>query len=330
MYITAGEVMKKITGKNWGQEIHDRFFQPLGMTRSITSIKDLDKKGNYATPHSLTEGKHNPIPWEDWETIAATGGIISSVKDMAQWMIFNLNHGIWKGDTLLSKDSRNMIWTIHNPFSVNHTDADNATHLRGYALGWSVSDYHGRLRIGHTGGYSGMLSAVALIPDEKLGVVILTNGLTPIYSPLVNYTIDAFLKVQEKDLSGLVLKEVKEYKDHRIDERKKARVMNTKPTLSLDQYAGEYKSDNYGKITVKQEGGKLKIYFEHTPDYTATLEHWHYDVFEIKWDNADLLSWFSFGTVKFELDNNNKVTGLQFDVPNNDIFFEELKVKKIN
>jgi CubicO group peptidase (beta-lactamase class C family) len=329
MYITAGELMKKITGRPWGEEISARFFQPLGMTRSITTTKDLSKKGNYATPHSLFNDQHKPIPWEDWEHVAATGGIISSVKDMSQWMIFNLNHGVWKGDTLLSKESRNLIWSIHNPFVVDHTDADKATHLRGYGLGWSLSDYHGRLRAGHSGGYSGMLSMVALVPDENLGVVVLTNGMASVFAPLVNYTIDAFLKVPEKDWSGIMLKDLKAHPDTRIDQRKKARITDTRPSVSLDQFVGEYHNDSYGKIIVEKNADKLKIRFEHSPDFTSTLQHWHYDVFEIKWDNADLLSWFSFGTVKFELDNNNKVEGLQFDIPNDDFFFEELKAKKI-
>jgi len=329
MYITAGEVMRKITGKYWGETIQERFFRPLGMTRSIATTKDLDKKGNYATPHAIFNNEHKAIAWEDWNTVAATGGIISSVKDMAQWMMFNLNHGIWNGDTLLSKESRNMLWTPHNNFTVDHTGKDKSVHLRSYALGWSLNDYRGKLRVGHTGGYSGMLSAVALIPDENLGVVVLTNGMKSIFAPLVNYTIDVFLKAPEKDWSAEALANLNKNKDTRIEERKKARVLNTKPVLPLDQYAGNYKSDNYGKITVKKEGEKLKIFFEHTPDLTATLEHWHFDTWEMKWDNSDMLAWFSFGTVKFELDNNNKVTGLSFDIPNNDFFFEELDVKRV-
>lgn len=330
MYITAGEIIKKITGKPWGETIHERFFSPLGMTRSVTSIKALDKKGNYATPHAIFGEKHKPIPWEDWETVAATGGIISSVKDMAQWMMFNLNHGIWKGDTLLSKQSRNMLWTPHNIFSVDHTDSDQAVHMRGYALGWGINDYRGRMRIGHTGGYSGMLSAVALIPDENLGVVVLTNGMKPVFGSLVNYTIDAFLNVPEKDWSAEALANLRKHKDIRIEDRKNARVLGTKPSLPVEKYAGEYASDNYGKITVKKNDGKLKVYFEHTPDLTATLEHWHFDTWEMKWDNPDLLAWFTFGTVKFVLDNNNDITGLSFDVPNDDFLFEELEVRRVN
>jgi CubicO group peptidase (beta-lactamase class C family) len=328
MFITAGEVITKITGKSWGENVQERFLNPLGMTRTIWTTKDLDKKGNYATPHAFIEQTHKPIAWEDWSTVAATGGIISSVKDMSQWVMFNLNNGIWKGDTILTPASRNILWRPHNTFTVDQTQKDKSVHFRGYGLGWDLSDYRGKLRVGHTGGYSGMLSGVTMIPDENLGVIVLTNGMRGIFGPVINYTVDAFLKAPERDWSAEALANSIKFKDTRIEDRKKAHVLNTKPTLSIDQYAGEYISDNYGKISVKKVGDKLKIFFEHTPDLTATLEHWHYNTYEMKWDNADMLAWFSFGTVNFTLDNNNKVTGLTFDIPNNDFFFEELNVRR--
>lgn len=328
MYITAGEIIKKVTGKSWSDVIDQRFLQPLGMSRTITTSKKLEMKGNFATPHAFIDNAHRPIPWEDWEVVASTGGIISSVNDMAQWMIFNLNNGVWKGDTLLSANSRNELWKPHNIFPVNQTDNDNAIHIRGYALGWTINDYYGRLRVGHTGGYTGMLSAVSLIPDENLGVVVLTNGMKGLYGAIVNYTIDRFLKAPERDWSTELLQQQKKNPDTRIENRLKARLTSTKPTLPLEKYAGEYRCDAYGRITVKKEHDKLKIYFEHTPDFSSTLEHWHQDVFQIKWDNEEIMSWFSFGTVKFELDNNAKVTGIHFDVPNNDFWFEELDAKR--
>jgi CubicO group peptidase (beta-lactamase class C family) len=328
MYITAGEVLQKVTGQSYSEVVAARFFEPLGMSRTITSLKDLEKKGNYASPHSLTENKHQPIPWDDWGPIVAMGGIISSVNDMAQWMMFNLDHGIWKGDTLLSARSRNMLWTLHATFTVDQTSRDKSVHFRGYGLGWSLSDYRGRIRVGHTGGYSGMLSGVTMIPDEKLGVVVLTNGMKGIFTPLINYTIDAFLKAPEKDWSTESLTNLKNYKDNRIEERKKNRVLNTSPTLPEAQIVGDYSTNAYGKISVSKENNKLKIKFEHTPDLTATLEHWNYDVWQLKWDKAEILPWFTFGTVKFEADNSSHVTGISFDVPNDDFWFEELNAKK--
>lgn len=329
MYLTAGEVIKQITGKSWGQNINERILRPLSMNRSVWSTKDILAKGNAASPHGLIDGVHKPIAWENWETIAAMGGIISSVKDMSQWMIMNLNHGIYNSDTLFSIASRNMMWTPHNSFTVDHAGADKSVHFRGYALGWSVADYHGKLRVGHTGGYSGMVSAVTLVPDEKLGVVILTNGMKPMFGPLVNYTVDAFLKAPEKDWSGEALANFKKNKDTRIEERQNARVANTKPSVDASHFAGEYLAAAYGLIFVTNNGGKLRITFEHTPDLSATLDHWHYDVWKMSWEKSDPLTWFPHATVKFELDNNNKVTGLSFDVPNDDFWFDELKSQKI-
>lgn len=332
MYITAGELMKTVAGKPWGSIIQERIFNPLGMTRSVTSSKYIGEKGNFASPHAFTEGKHVPIPWEDWEAIAATGGIVSSVEDMSKWMMFNLNHGIWGKDTLLTPALRNTLWTPHNVFTVNHTDDDFDTHFAGYGLGWTLSDYKGRMRVGHTGGYSGMLSIVAMVPDEKLGVVVLTNGMKGgLMRAVVNYTLDAFLKVKERDYSAEYLAATKKYQaaDTRIPDRLKARVEGTKPSIPVEQYAGTYYADIYGNIVVKKEGDQLRLSFEHSNRFNATLEHWHYDVWKINWDNAEALSWFQFGTVQFKLDNNLKVHALEFDVPNDDIWFYELKPVKV-
>ncbi len=329
MYLTAGEVLKSVTGQTWHEYIRQHFFQPLGMSRSITTIRDLDKMGNYATPHLIAGENNQPMPWEEWATIAAMGGIISSVEDMAQWMIFNLNNGVWKGDTLLSREARNTLWMPHNMFPVDHTAKEKSTHLRGYALGWGVSDYQGRYRVGHTGGYAGMVSSVTLIPDENLGIVVLTNGMKSIFGPLTNYTIDAFLKVPEKDWSAEALERRQNYHDTRVEERTKARIAGTKPTLALDKYAGDYFTPAYGNITVKLSEGKLALSFEHTPDLSAELEHWHQDVWAIKWNNPEVLAFFAFGTLQFDLDNNATVKGIRFDVPNDDFWFEELNAEKV-
>jgi CubicO group peptidase (beta-lactamase class C family) len=329
MYLTAGEVIKKVTGKSWGQNLNERILNPLGMTRSVWSTNDIQAKGNAASPHALIDGVQTPIAWENWETIAAMGGVISSVKDISNWMILNLNDGVYNGDTLFSKASRNMMWTPHNNFEVDHTSSLKAAHFRGYALGWSVGDYYGRLRVGHTGGYSGMVSGVTLIPDEKLGIVVLTNGMKSIFGPLINYTVDAFLKAPVKDWSAEALANAEKNKDTRVEDRKKSRVPNTKPSVDPENYIGEYKADAYGKIFVTNDAGKFRITFEHTPDLSATLEHWHYDVWKMNWEKRDPLTWFPHATVKFELDNNNKITGLSFDVPNDDFWFDEFKSKKI-
>lgn len=80
-------------------------------------------------------------------------------------------------------------------------------------------------------------------------------------------------------------------------------------------------------MTIKKVGENLKLTFSHSPLLSATLTHWHYDVWKINWDYPQ--AWFSFGTIKINTDNNQKVTGFDFDVPNDDFFFHEMKPYKI-
>ena len=330
MYITAGELIKTITGKSWSQNVQERILTPLGMERTTTSIGTLQGIGNYATPHKREKEENVPIDWVDWEVVGATGGIISSVSDMARWMIFNLDHGVLGMDTLLSRETRNMVWTPHNIFTVDHTRVnDFNTHFRGYGLGWGLRDYQGRMFAGHTGGYDGMITAVSLIPDEKLGVVVLTNGMKSPIMAATYYTLDKFLGVKGPDWSADFLKRVNKgnAEDTRVSDRKSKRVPGTKPSLSLAGYGGTYHSAILGNIKISVKGEDLRMDFEHSPSLSATLKHWHYDVWEIIWDENH--AWFGFGTVKFTLDNNLSVGGMDFDVPNDDIFFEELQPLRV-
>lgn len=331
MYITAGAVIEKITGKSWYQNVKERILDPLGMERTTALLADLDDRGNYATPHTLDGKANKPIPWANWEQVAATGGLVSSVHDIGKWMIFNLNHGILDGDTLLTPRSRNTIWKPHNNFYIDQTmPNDLDMNFNSYGLGWGLREVHGRFVARHTGGYDGMLSAIHLVPEENLGVVVLTNGMRSPFMAISYKVLSAFMGEDNKDWSADFLNNVKNgmKSDTRIEDRKAARIQNTKPTHDLAKYTGTYHSDIYGKIYVTDNDGQLSLEFEHTPALSAKLYHWHYDVWEIKWEEDH--AWFTFGTVKFEMDNNLKVIGMEFDVPNDDIFFEELKPVKVD
>ena len=329
MYITAGEIIRKVTGKTWGENVQERILNPLGMKRTITTAKELDRKGNYTTAHGREEGKNFPIAFEDWDNIAATGGLISSVSDVAKWMIFNMNHGIIGQDTLLTKSTRNLVWTMHNVNVGDHTSKnDLGRHFSGYGLGWNLGDFHGKFMVGHTGGYDGMITAVTMIPEEKLGVVVLTNGHQSPIMAATYYAFDQFLKTGNKDWSADFLKRTlqNQSNDSRIAEIKKAKVTSTKTSVSPSKYIGTYSSEIYGKIEVKDEKGKMRLYFEEAPRLAATLIHWHYDTYEIVWDEKH--AWFDFGTLQFLLNNKLEITGMDFNVPNDDFFFEELKPVK--
>jgi CubicO group peptidase (beta-lactamase class C family) len=111
MFITAGEVIRKVTNLPWDNYVKMTFFNPLGMDRTITSIRDLERMGNFAIPHKPVSDQNIPIDWVNWDNMGAAGGIISSSNDMAKWLIFQLDNGIWENDTILDPAVQNVLWT---------------------------------------------------------------------------------------------------------------------------------------------------------------------------------------------------------------------------
>ena len=328
MYITAGKLIEEVTGKSWAENIQEKILRPLNMQRTLTSVRGLTHTQNYATPHARENEINAPIDWENWDQVAATGGLISSVNDMAKWMIFNLNHGIIGSDTLLTSATRNILWTPHNNFTVDHTqENDFDRHFSAYGLGWGISDYRGNLRVGHTGGYDGMITAVNLIPDQNLGVVVLTNGMQSPIMAATYYALDMMLQGNSADWSNKLLEQRGQSMQERIEARKAARIEQTEPSAAQESYAGSYRSEIYGDITVERTQNEWVLKFSHSPSLSARLSHWHYDVWKLNWEEKH--AWFDFGTVRFDTNSDMQVTGLTFNVPNNDIFFEELKPYKV-
>jgi CubicO group peptidase (beta-lactamase class C family) len=333
MFITAGEVIKSVTGMPWDEFVERHFFIPLDMNRTVTSVSKLAAMKNVASPHKTIDGKITPIPYAAWENSGAAGGIISNVEDLSKWMILQMNSGINGADTLFSPKAQVDMWTPHNNYKVSLASQKNipSKHFSGYGLGWGLSDYAGRKLVNHSGGYDGMYSRVTLIPEEKLGIVVLTNSMTGITTPITMKALDVILASGDRDWSKEALPRAKKSASNRkeqVDKKVAAREVDTKPTLPLTTYTGNYYDPMYGAAQVLIEDGHLVLDFAPAPHLKSDLTHWHYDTFKIEW--REIHAWFSFGTVQFVLNNNNEVTGIEFDVPNDDIFFDEIQFKKMN
>ncbi|MEZ4986378.1 MAG: DUF3471 domain-containing protein [Saprospiraceae bacterium] len=90
--------------------------------------------------------------------------------------------------------------------------------------------------------------------------------------------------------------------------------------------AGTYSDPLFGQISVAATDDGFALSFATARQLDATLTHWHDNTWRIHWNTSH--AWFDFGTLQFATDNNGQVTSLLFDVPNDDIFFEEIKAKK--
>ena len=184
-------------------------------------------------------------------------------------------------------------------------------HFLSYGLGWFLSDYRGRKLVEHGGAIDGMRALVAMIPEEQLGVVILTNLSGSILSVPLSYRIfDAYLGAPARDWSAEMLKTMTALEEQVRAVAAKAeteRVTNTKPSLALDKYAGNFRSDLYGDATIGIDAGKLTL--KRGPSFTGVLEHWHYDVFRVTWSDRQLGKQF----VSFRLDQKGQVAALNID-----------------
>jgi CubicO group peptidase (beta-lactamase class C family) len=326
MFIAAGEIVGRLSGRSWDDYVKQEFFDPLGMRRTVTSVAALRGRDNVATPHGGFDVPQRPFPWVSWDNAGPAAGIISSAADMAQWVRLQLGRGTLGSRTYFSEAASNVMWTPQISFTVSPPYAARVpgTHFRGYGLGWSVRDYGGRLIVSHGGAADGMFSNVTLVPEERLGVVVLTNSDNGLADALPNRIVDAYLGADDRDWSAEALERRRQRNRDRAAAREakaQARRSGTKPSLPLDAYAGSYPSDLYGDAQVTVENGRLVLRLVPNPALVADLTHWHLDTFALQWRQP--FPWFGGGHVQFILDQDARVTELTLDVPNDDFWFWE-------
>lgn len=290
MYIAAGQLIASVTGMSWDEFVTQRIFHPLGMNRSNTSVRELPHIDNVAIPHEKLGGRIRSVAHGNLDNEGPGGSINSSVRQMAQWIRLNLNDGAVDGRRLLDSAS---LAEIHAPqtiirFSESHAEQYPGVHFMAYGFGWSMQDYRGRKLLQHGGAFDGMRSQIALLPEERVGVIVLTNlgrG-HELHGALRNRLLDAFLDAQPRDWSSDYLARVRanrERYEHGEREWDDARVEGTQPTLPLDRYVGTYVDDAFGEARVSHDGGGLIVTLG--PRHTGRLEHWHYGTFMATWDN---------------------------------------------
>jgi CubicO group peptidase (beta-lactamase class C family) len=294
-------------------------------------VTDLERMGNVATPHRERDGRVFPLYWYNWDAVGAAAGIISSIADMSRWLRLQLGNGTWNGDTIFSESAQRTMWTPHisNVVTRGSERFFPTTHFRGYGLGWSLFDYRGRKVMSHGGAYDGMFSRVTLVPEEELGLVVLTNSMTNLPTAIAYRILDAYLGGEERDWTEQLAAIAENNRENDAEERaefESARVEGTSPSHPLEAYTGTYGGPMYGDATVTVEDGRLVVSFIPNPDLVGDLTHRHFDTFVIEWRQD--FAWFDEGTVQFLLDPAGDVVEMKIDVPNDDFWFYELEFKK--
>jgi len=332
MFIAAGKVIEKVSGKSWCEFVTERILNPLGMNRTVCSIRLLPD--NAAFPHNESGGKLRQLQRGNVDGAYSAAALNSSANDLAKWIRTQLAKGKFEGKQIFSEAQS---WNMHQQYLAQQISeaswkGNSTRHFSGVAMGWFVYDFQGRKIVNHSGGLDGMLSYTVLIPEENVGFVVLTNSESPGFAIMMNKIRDVFVGAPKRDWNTEAVENAKRNKAAEIEEARKVdagHVPNTRPTLALSGYAGTYKDTMYGDITVAEENGHLVMRFLPAPNFVADLEHWHYDTFQIKWRPSVSYN-FPRGFVTFTIDKNAKTDELKIDQPNNDFWFYELHPKRAN
>jgi CubicO group peptidase (beta-lactamase class C family) len=274
-FMTAGELIPKISGKSWADFIKERIFLPLGMNRTLALTRDISAASNKATAHTVVHGILKKIPYGQIDNLAPAGSISSSINDMSKWILMLLNNGMYNGKEIIPASA---ISKTRTPASIlgNGGTLYNKGHFALYGLGWFLQEYNGRKIVEHTGGVNGFVTSVALVPEEQLGIVILTNtDANNFYEALRWEILDAYLELPYRNYSNAYLG-FQKANNLEIEKALKAKRdtinMKLKTDLPLADYAGNYTHPIYGKMVLKMENGKLVARFEHHKSRYAELD----------------------------------------------------------
>ena len=296
LYTVAGEVIETLSGQSWEEFVGSRILAKVGMSTSNVRHAEAGKGANVASPHAPIEGKVRVVAPFASDNTNPAGGINSNAEDMAKWMIVQLDSGrVANGARLFSPQTTRQLWTPVTPISIGNPAPELAAlraNFRGYALGFDVRDYRGKKLVTHTGGLPGYVSKVALVPELKLGICVLTNQESGAAFESIAYRIlDHYLNAPVTDWASAFKKVVTRGEEALAAAEKNvmgARDPNAKAALPLAKYAGTYRDAWYGDVAITLENDKLVIRFKHTPALIGDLEFWQYDTFIARWHDREL------------------------------------------
>jgi CubicO group peptidase (beta-lactamase class C family) len=298
LYAVAQKVIEQVSGMPYADFLQKRIFDPVGMSGTRFNADHLRPGDAPAVGHAKYDFTElRTVAPLTWSNNSGAGGIYASVHDLAKWMNVQLAGGqLANGTPLFTEARQREMWSVITPIAIGEPGVPELLPARpnfaGYGEGWSLSDYRGHKLVWHTGGWPGMVSRLTLLPEQKLGVIVLTNQeIGAAFNAVTMQVLDAYLGVPKTDWTAAYAKAVakaQEKADESWDKHVAARDVKSKPSLPLSGYAGTYRDAWYGDVTIHQDGKRLRLQFAKTAQLLGTLEHWQHDTFIVRWDDRSL------------------------------------------
>ncbi|MGY0798789.1 serine hydrolase [Lysobacter sp. A286] len=317
LFGVAQLVVEAASGQTYKDFLQTRIFKPLGMDETRFNSDYLKPGDSVATGYSKADFTTLvEAPKLSWGNVSGAGGLYSSVHDLTKWVQVQLDQGViapaggagqddQEPARLFSEKRQQEMWSVLTPIRVREPSvpelAAATPNFMGYGEGWSLSDYRGEKLAWHTGGWPGYVSRITMVPEQELGIIVLTSAEAGgAFQAVTMRALDAYLDAPKTDWTAAYIaaqgssqdKAAKDWQAH-LD----ARDAGSKPSLPLADYADTYRDPWYGDVVISQDDGKLRIRFTHTAALVGSLEPWQNDTFVVRWDqrwlNADAFMSFA-------------------------------------
>ena len=316
LYIVAGEVVARVSGKSWDDFVEERILKTLGMMHSACSFDRLKVKTNVIDGHASVEGKVQVIARSTLKVGHSAGGINSCISDLSKWVLLHLSHGKY-GDNLskrlFSEDVHEEMWTPQTIIPVRNPGPYN-THFSSYGLGFGIADVKGYKQLSHTGGLEGMVTQITMIPELNLGIIVLTNQQEGgAFTSITNQIKDSYFGITGTDRVTQYSNGRKQglaaankitdsiWRDITISQKENA------GKTDLKIFTGTYRDQWFGDIIISLKNGKLWFDSKRSPKLTGEMFAYKGNSFVVKWRDRSM---DADAFVIFSLDMEGKGAGI--------------------
>lgn len=316
LYIVAGEVVTRVSGKSWDDFVTQRILQPLGMNKTATSFDRLQDKSNVIEGHAPVNGKVQVIARSSIAIGHSAGGLNANITDLSKWIMLLLNGGNFtdgSGRKLFSEKVAKELWTPQTIIPVNNPGPYN-THFAAYGLGFFLSDVAGYKQVTHTGGLEGMVTQITMIPELNLGIIVLTNQQEGgAFSSITNQIKDGYLGRKGMDWVNLLSGNRKQQltmAQHLTDSiwHEIETIQKTgKAATDISLFTGTYKDAWLGDILISVKNGKPWFDSKRSPKLTGELFPYKGNTFVVKWRDRSM---DADAFVNFTLDEQGRGAGM--------------------
>ena len=290
MFITAGYLSGELDHSNWEASVRQHVLLPLGMTSTVFNSVDARKSPDFARPYRMNYKTEEvkKIEFADWGDVGPAGAINSNIDDLSRYLLFHLDKGKLDGKQLLSANNVAQMQTPQ--MLIQGTPHYKELGENGYGMGFFISSYRGHKMVEHGGNLDGFALNLSFLPNDGIGVVVLTNlDGTSVRDFLPYNVFDRLLAIDQPPWSARLLEEEKKGRESLTSAEKQGltgQKPGTRYSHDLKDYYGEYSNVAYGRVTVAPAAahGALTMTFNRL---TRPIEHFHYDTFSVPADPLD-------------------------------------------